>query len=257
MAESRHIEHLNENFPKPVAIEAGHVYALLPHKERQAALLAKEFAIADEIGMLLKDHLLNPTKIVLVDETDAVTQQKHSSENGSRHLLFIGRELSRIDSQKPGDYELWRESEFHSDAQKLIERVKKTVRAFSDPDIRLSGANEARLKIGSNTSGVNISFFQKVAVNGGSGKALIPSCSLFDLAVYRQKLRDSSVAVTVLPHSFKKQQREVKELFAILGEDPSVVVVYVDDTDARVVEVEHWNSKAALVGNLIRVKYSV
>lgn len=257
MAEPRYSEHLQREFPKPVAIEAGHVYALQPHKERQVALLEKEFAVADEIGALLKDHLLSITKLVLVDETDAVTRQQHSAENGSRHLLFIGREMSRIDSGKPPEYELWRESEFQKEAEELIIKIKERVSTLALKDVRLSGADEDRLKIGSNKSGLNISFFQKVEVNGGAGVVSIPSCSLFDLAVYRHKLQDTSVAITVLPRSFKAQQREVKELFAVLGEDPSVVVVYVDGVDAQVVEVESWNSHAEPIAGLIQIHYHV
>jgi hypothetical protein len=257
MAEPRYIEHLNQKYQKPLAIEAGHVYALQPHKERHEELLKKEFAIADAIGVLLKDHVLRFTKIVLVDETDAVTQQEHSSENGSRHLLFIGREMSRIVAKKPEEYELWRESAFQQEAEKLVQNIKEKVRILKSKHIRLSGTDKSRLKIGSNNAGLNISFFQKVAVHGGAHHVQIPSCSLFDLAVYKRKLQDTSCAITVLPLRFKEQQREVKELFSLLGEEPPVVVVYVDDATAAVVDVESWSAKADSVAGLIKIRFGI
>lgn len=231
--------HMNERV-QIAAVETGHRYVL--EDVLNPELMQREIALAEKVASVLREEAYGTSKIVLLDETKPEASFETSPENGWRWRLHIEREVSKIKKDIPEQYSVWLESSFEKDALRIIDALKKRLHEGAGAEIgaRLSGEGDNRIKIGSNKEGHNITLLQKVVTNSDA-VVYMPSCPVLDLAVYEAKLKESDIAVTILPETFKKQQEEVKSLFAILGKVPSVVVVYFNEETNAVSNVDSWN----------------
>ena len=228
--------------PPKAVVEAGHSYSikdtrkLIEHPE----MLEREIEIAERVAVYLLEKGYENSKMILLDEVKPNASMS-TSEDRWRWRMFIGRDIQNIEKVMPKDYKLWVESDYERSAKELIGRLKDRIRTgqVELPKVRLSGKEGNRIKVGSDKGGQDITLLQRYEEYGSTH--FIPSCPVLDLAVYKEKLKDSTLAVTILPLSFKGQQAEVRSLFKILGEDPPVIVLYFDE-NFKVVESESWNS---------------
>lgn len=196
---------------RPLVIEAGHAYAT---EDAYSATLRSVHGMY--LGWLIAEAArvrgCDPTVLTMTDDF------------GSRRRACL-----------PGADLEWFESDFTVDATALVRRLQEKVAAGDSP-WRLAHNNKVLYLGVGKKHGIRL-----VRTGEYSG---LPSCEVFDLAMYCAKLQMSPVTITVLPESFAEQQQRVFELYALLtGEPPPVVVVY-HNVVGQVTSVFHANPAA-------------
>ncbi len=244
-----------------IIVEAGHLYE--PEKIFKiipgARTLTDEVAspeiltgiqIGTQILNSLREAGLNSQRAAFIDDTMLANHPIERSGDLYGDFAIRRSIYQQITSQsytKAGwtPRVEYRESNVKNRAIELIADLQKAI--FQRHDYWLSqDGKKIKYKEGGKTKSITL-----LGKDGYDYDPNYPSCDVLDLAMYKQKLNDAQVAITVLPHRYKPQQDRVKKLFSLLGEIPQVIIVYFDEK-GEISDVDPWSDEVLSLDETIR-----
>jgi hypothetical protein len=238
------------NKPK-LSIEAGHLYnaeavttghsgpdnfgeSKPESREVLNSRIEQGIKIGSKIESILRKHDYEVVRIIFHDDVDFRMQQHDSRRDSWRYEMFLHRALfTAIDRTKlTSGSDIKAESEYRyiKPGMALIDEIKK--QAESKEGWRVSEDGK-KLVIGSGAKK------QIINLMGFLEYDEVPSCEVLDMVAYLKKIWVEGITITVLPESYKAQQKRVQKLFELFGETPPVVVVY-HDTNGEMSSIDEW-----------------
>lgn len=238
--------------PRHVDIEAGHYYAGQkvykgypgrdypvggPGKEVVGSQILQGIRVAQGIISEFERTGLTVGRSLFVDDTALMSYWQGKADQGMIETRVIGVTTQQIMDSGYKPHLEFRESKLEEPARELVAVIQKRVKE-SDEYVLSSDGRKIKYKESGKT--------QSIVLLGKDNDPYdpdYPSCDVLDVVLYRERLRLAPTVATVLPESYKPQQERVKKLFEILGEEPSVVVVYFSEEGA-ISEIDPWSEGA-------------
>jgi hypothetical protein len=241
----------NNSVNKPkLSIEAGHLYneetvtsgydgsdhlgqSKPESREVLNSRIEQGIKLGSKIESILRKQDYEIVRIIFHDDVDLRIQQNGSQDSG-RYQIFLNRALfTAIDRTKltsESDIKVESEYRYIKPGIDLIDEIKK--QAESKEGWRVSEDGK-KLVFGSGAEK------QTINLVGFLEYEEVPSCEVLDMVAYRKKIWVDGITITVLPESYKPQQKRVQKLFELFGETPPVVVVY-HDTSGEISSIDEW-----------------
>lgn len=227
-----------------VLIEAAHFYAgerLRPAypgtnylcSDAQADLRSQELIVGAELGARIAQIInragLNVSCCTLVDDVALKSEWRGKSSIGLVESRSTGATLQQIKEVGFKTIVMYRETD-------LLDKAVATVAELQEAAI-----NNSAWKLNGNGRKVRcLATGQVIKLLGKDGNSELPSCEVLDLCIYREKMRNFNIALTVLPDKYLAQQERVRCLFELLGETPAVVTLR-HDKGGKLIGFKSWN----------------
>jgi len=233
-----------------ILVEAGHLYEpekifkIVPGARTVTDEVASpEILVGIQIGTAILNTLnelgLNPQRAAFIDDTMLAN---HPIERaGDLYGDFairrgIYRQITSEGYTKAGwsPRREYRESNVKIQALEVVAALQRVSSQRSDYWLSQDG-RKIKYKEGGKTKTIKL-----LGKDGYDYDPDYPSCEMLDLAMYKQKIEDAEIAITVLPQRYKSQQDRVKKLFSFFDQTPPVIIVYFDDV-GKVSDIDAWS----------------
>lgn len=204
--------------------------------------------VANSIRNQIESEAVSVSTIVLLDDIEP----GKTNDLSEKEVLRLTSMLSILQSGLPTGFDLVLESSFVSQGMDLARQAAwstdeytslRGVAASGVPKTKKSGEMGSRLR----ASGDKIEVMTRdrktqLKLKGKDGDKTLPSCDVLDFCMYRWKLTQADLVLTVLPLSMQPQQARVKELFVYMeGRLPrGITVVYYNDKTSDIELIDDW-----------------
>lgn len=169
----------------------------------------------------------NILPIVLLDEVEFEIESITSTD-AWKYALAIGRRWEELKKNIPIDWQIWYESKFLEEGEKVIKNLIAKVELSGGKNFRMSQDGKSILS-GSGKNRQRINLFQEMSQYNSQKDVHenvdVPSCEVLDFCCYLKK-KEYGTAITVLPISFKGQQERVLKLAELADEKLDLIILY-------------------------------
>ncbi|MBN8550128.1 MAG: hypothetical protein J0M12_12495 [Deltaproteobacteria bacterium] len=186
------------------------------------ASIAAERATIDDVETSVRDRFNleaeQITRVSLLDDV-AFRRQQATNQDPGRLGLFFHASYQSV-ATVFGPQNVYLESSYESVGRELQDQIRRAAIEHGYP------IDSQKVTISTNRGSVQV----RIAGFDGHDDPSLPSCAVLDLAWTRHRVEAFSKTFTVLPLSYRNQQRQVAALAALLNlpRRESVVSVFVD-----------------------------